>query len=72
MIKAPSNEQREALARLQFSRDGKEMLTYLQEAFAEAQTRCMVDDDPHRVRAYQGVSRALRGLIDLLNPVSQK
>jgi hypothetical protein len=69
-MKAPNQEQREALERLNFSKDGKDLLRFLEEALAEANTRMTMDDDVDRVRIFQGEARTLRGLIALLKPVS--
>lgn len=71
ILKAPTTEQREIISRLMFNRDGAALLAYLRDALAENSTRLDVDDDAHRVRMYQGVSRALRDMIALLNPVSK-
>jgi hypothetical protein len=69
-MKAPSPEQREAMARLQFTRDGKALYDFLVSALDEASQRIVGDDDPHRVRVFQGECRTLRDLIKLLSPVS--
>lgn len=69
-MKAPNKDQREALGRLQFSRDGKVLVTFLEESVAEVTNRMISDEDLHRVRAWQGECRALRELINLLTPVS--
>lgn len=69
-MKTPTTEQREALGRLQFSRDGKVLVDYLREADGEAKNAIVAVEDPHRVRLMQGESRVLRELLKLLVPVS--
>lgn len=69
-MKTASVEQREAIARINFTKDGKMLYDYLTEALQEANRRIISDDDGHRVRLFQGECRALRDLITLLNPVS--
>lgn len=69
-MKVPNTEQRDALSKLQFSRDGKVLTNYLQLWLEESTARVIADDDPHRVRMWQGECRALRELIVLLTPVS--
>lgn len=58
------------MARLQFSRDGKALYDFLVSAADDVGQRIVGDDDPHRVRLFQGEGRALRDLIKLLSPVS--
>lgn len=69
-MKAPTIEQREALARIKFSKDGKMIVEFFIEALQEANDRIVRDDDANRVRLFQGECRALRELISYLNPVS--
>jgi hypothetical protein len=69
-MKAPNQEQREAMIRLRLSKDGVMFDTYLTEALAEASTRVALSDDPARTRLTQGEVRTLLELQKLLNPVS--
>ncbi len=69
-MKAATQEQREALARLPFSRDGKLIMQYIEDAIVDVHARMDASDDLHRVRKFQGESHALHELKKLLTPVS--
>ncbi len=69
-IKAPSQEQREAIARLIHTRDGQILHSYLEMALADAHTKVAVSDDPARTRLIQGEQRTLLDIQKLMNPVS--
>lgn len=66
-MKTPSQEQREAIERLNFTKDGKLLNRFLDDALAEANLRLAMDETD-RVRGIQGEARTLRELIKLLNP----
>ena len=63
-------EQKEAIGRLQYTRDGKMLVECLQTTIVDLSNRIAMDDDMHRVRMFQGNVRTLRELIGLLTPVS--
>jgi hypothetical protein len=69
-VKNATAEQREAINRLTFIKDGKVLVAYIEDCLAETVVRMVKDDDASRVRLYQGECRALRVLSELLNPVS--
>lgn len=67
-IKAPTPEQRQVIARLSRSNDGKLLGSYLVDALAEAQQKLALSDDPARVRLIQGEYRTLLDLTNLFDP----
>lgn len=58
------------MLRLSNSPDGRLLAAYVGEALAEASMRLIQDEDPARVRLYQGESRTLLAMKQYLNPVS--
>lgn len=70
-LKTPVQEQREAIERLAFSRDGKVFLEYLLSALDQSTTQMVQNDDVSNVRMYQGECRTLRYLLSLFNVSDQ-
>ena len=68
----PNPDTREAIARIQFTRDGKALNEFLDESIGDGMLAMAKCDDAARTRLLQGEVRALLFLKDLMNPVSHQ